>query len=88
MTDTLSAAMAGSVDELRERLGGDPTGWRWGDLHTPELENATFGKSGIGPIEWLFNHGPAGTSGGDAIVNANGWSADLGTRSRPCALCA
>jgi len=35
MTDTLSAAMAGSVDELRERLGGDPTGWRWDDLHTP-----------------------------------------------------
>jgi penicillin amidase len=34
------------------------------------------GKSGVAPIEWLFNLGPAGVAGGNAIVNANGWDAD------------
>jgi len=74
----LAAAMVDATAELRERLGGDPKGWRWGALHTITLRNATFGESGIAPIEWLFNHGPVGTSGGDAIVNATGWSADEG----------
>ena len=76
--DMLSAAMGDAVAELSEWLGDDPTDWRWGDLHTLELVNGTFGESGIGPIEWLFNRGPKGTSGGDAIVNATGWSADKG----------
>ncbi len=76
--DMLAAAMVDAEAELRERLGDTPSDWRWGNLHTLELENATFGKSGIAPVEWLFNRGPAGTSGGDAIVNATGWSADEG----------
>jgi penicillin G amidase len=75
---TVGLAMADAVAELTERQGGDPTGWRWGGLHTLELVNATFGQSGIAAVEWLFNRGPAGTSGGDAIVNATGWSADEG----------
>ena len=78
MNATLGAAMADAVAELTQRQGADPTGWRWGRMHTLELRNATFGESGIGPIEWLFNRGPAGTSGGDAIVNATGWSANKG----------
>ena len=57
------------------RLGKDPSKWRWGDIHTLALRNATFGKSGIAPIEWLFNPDAAGVSGGDAIVNATGWDA-------------
>jgi penicillin amidase len=78
MNATVAAALADAVAELSERQDDDPAGWRWGRLHTLELTNATFGESGIGPIEWLFNRGPAGTSGGDAIVNATGWSADEG----------
>jgi penicillin amidase len=74
----LAEAMTDATAELRERLGAEPAAWRWGTLHTITVRNATFGKSGIGPIEWLFNHGPVGTSGGDAIVNATGWSADEG----------
>jgi penicillin G amidase len=78
MPATVSLALADAVAELSERQGADPAGWRWGRMHTLELVNATFGTSGIAPVEWLFNRGPAGTSGGDAIVNATGWSADEG----------
>jgi penicillin G amidase len=75
MSDELAAAMRDATTELTKRLGGDPGRWRWGDLHTLTLTNQTFGESGIAPIEWLFNRGPAGVSGGDAIVNATGWDA-------------
>ena len=78
LNDTFAAAMTDAVAELTARLGDDPAAWRWGDLHTLELTNATFGKSGVGPIEWLFNRGPKGTSGGGAIVNATGWNAAEG----------
>ena len=66
--------MTSAADELADRLGSDPQTWEWGALHTLELTNATFGTSGIGPIEWLFNRGPVRTSGGDSTVNATGWS--------------
>lgn len=71
---TVAAAMTAAADELADRLGNDPQTWTWGALHTLELTNATFGTSGIGPIEWLFNRGPVPTSGGDSTVNATGWS--------------
>jgi penicillin amidase len=81
--DILVAAMKDAVAELKDRLGSDPAGWRWGDLHTLTLTNQTFGMSGIGPIEWLFNRGPRGTSGGPSLVNATGWSADTGGSADP-----
>jgi penicillin amidase len=73
--DILTVAMADAVGELTTRLGSDPAKWHWGDLHQLGLINQTFGESGIGPIEWLFNRGPEGVSGGPSIVNATGWSA-------------
>ncbi|WP_040479821.1 penicillin acylase family protein [Longispora albida] len=74
----LGAAMTAADKELRDRLGGEPKKWRWGDLHTITLTNQTFGKSGVGAVEWLFNRGPFGTAGGGGIVNANGWDATEG----------
>jgi penicillin amidase len=71
-------SMKDAVQELTDRFGADSAKWQWGSLHTLELVNATFGKSGIGPIEWLFNRGPEGTAGGGAIVNATGWTASAG----------
>ena len=59
-------------------MGGDPDGWRWGRLHTLTLTNQSFGESGIGPIEWLFNRGPYELGGGSSIVNAIGWDASIG----------
>lgn len=73
--DVLLLAMADAHAELSERLGDDPADWRWGALHTLSLTHATFGSSGIAPVELLFNRGPLETSGGGDIVNANAWSA-------------
>jgi penicillin amidase len=73
--DVLLLAMADAHAELTELLGPDPDGWRWGALHTLTLEHQTFGTSGIGPIERIFNRGPLEVSGGTDIVNSNSWSA-------------
>ncbi|WP_196279339.1 penicillin acylase family protein [Catellatospora vulcania] len=76
--DMLAQAMSAAVKELSEAQGEDPKQWRWGAMHTLTPTHATFGESGIGPIEWLFNRDTVGVSGGDAIVNATGWSAGQG----------
>jgi penicillin amidase len=73
--DVLLLAMADAHAELTDRLGSDPSRWRWGALHTLTLTHASFGTSGIAPVERIFNRGPLETSGGSDIVNANGWSA-------------
>lgn len=73
--DVLLIALTDAHAELTDLLGSDPSAWRWGALHTLTLTHATFGTSGIAPIERLFNRGPLETSGGADIVNANAWSA-------------
>jgi penicillin G amidase len=73
--DVLLLAMADAYAELIGLLGDDPDAWRWGSIHTLTLTHATFGSSGIGPVERLFNRGPLETSGGTDIVNSNSWSA-------------
>jgi len=74
----LAHALEEAWDEASDRMGGDPDGWRWGRLHTLTLTNQSFGESGIGPVEWLFNRGPYELGGGSSIVNAIGWDASLG----------
>ncbi len=76
--DVLHAAMSTAYDELVETFSDDPDDWRWGELHTLTLTHGTFGASGIGPVERLFNRGPLETSGGSDIVNATGWLANHG----------
>jgi penicillin G amidase len=76
--DMLRRAQIDAVAELAKAQGDEPADWRWGAMHTLTPRNATFGESGIGPIEWLFNDDTVGVSGGDAIVNATGWSAGEG----------
>lgn len=76
--DVLRQAMADAYEELADRLGPDVSTWRWGDLHTLTLTNATFGTSGIGAIEMLFNRGPFGVPGSKDAVNATGWNAQEG----------
>ncbi|RWZ64790.1 penicillin acylase family protein [Labedella populi] len=75
--DGLDQAIGRSVrlawEESTRLMGTDTTRWSWGDLHELELRNATFGSSGITPIEGLFNRGPWATSGGSSEVNAVGW---------------
>lgn len=76
--DVIARALAAAWREASDRMGDDPAQWRWGVLHTLSLQNQSFGKSGIGLVEWLFNRGPYETGGGSAIVNAIGWDARVG----------
>jgi penicillin G amidase len=76
--ETLALAAEGAVALLQQELGEDPQSWRWGALHTLELANQTLGMSGIKPIEMLLNRGPVELSGGEATVNATGWTPSEG----------
>ena len=69
----LRLAFADAVTELEQLLGKDPAKWTWGALHTATFRNGTLGKSGIAPIEALFNRGPYAAAGGSSIVNATSW---------------
>ena len=76
--DTLRKSFEQGVAELEKMLGNDPTKWNWGEMHVSTFRNGTLGESGVPPIEALFNRGPFPTSGGEAIVNATGWSVQDG----------
>jgi penicillin G amidase len=73
---TYSAKKAAT--EAADLMGPDPSSWRWDSIHTLELTNASFGESGIAPIEWLFNRGPYPVAGASSVVNAVGWDASVG----------
>ncbi|MGA0566540.1 penicillin acylase family protein [Rathayibacter sp. KR2-224] len=64
--------------EAVKLMGPDMSSWKWGDIHTLEVTNQSFGESGIGPIEWLFNRGPYRLGGGSSVVDAVGWDASRG----------
>jgi penicillin amidase len=76
--DALTAALSAAWTEAVNLMGDDPEDWTWGELHTLTLRNASFGESGIAPIEWLFNRGPYELAGGSSVVNATGWYAPNG----------
>ncbi|WP_375507224.1 penicillin acylase family protein, partial [uncultured Nostoc sp.] len=65
-----------AVDELERIQSKDPQNWNWGNLHTVTFKNATLGKSGVAPIEALFNRGAFATAGNGETVNANRWRAN------------
>jgi penicillin amidase len=67
-------AFAEAVAELEQLQGKYSAKWNWGDLHTATFRNQTLGKSGVAPIEAIFNRGPFRTAGGESIVNATGWT--------------
>ncbi|MFF1878727.1 penicillin acylase family protein [Leifsonia sp. NPDC058230] len=64
--------------EATRLMGSDPEKWRWDRIHTITLTNASFGVSGIEPIEALFNRGPYPVGGGSSVVDAVGWDAAVG----------
>ncbi|NWG35531.1 MAG: penicillin acylase family protein, partial [Chloroflexi bacterium] len=72
--DIFARAFDETVTQIQKEYGKDPAQWpAWGKLHTATFRNQTLGKSGIAPIEVLFNRGPFETGGGKSIVNATGW---------------
>ncbi|HEX9017887.1 MAG TPA: penicillin acylase family protein [Anaerolineaceae bacterium] len=76
--DIFRKSIADAVAELERLQGRNASKWNWGNLHTITFRNQTLGKSGIGPIEALFNRGPFRTAGGEGIINATGWDAAKG----------
>lgn len=76
--DALTHALSAAWTETVDLMGDNPEEWTWGELHTLTLRNASFGESGIAPIEWLFNRGPYELAGGSSVVNAVGWYAPNG----------
>ncbi len=75
--DILKKSLVDAWNETTDLLG-DPAGWTWGALHTATFRNQTFGESGIGPIEMLFNRGPFDAPGGTDMVNATSWVVEDG----------
>lgn len=54
--------------ELRAALS-NPERWVWGELHQATFEEGTLGQSGIGPLEWYFNHDPVAVPGAAGAVD-------------------
>ncbi len=78
--DILQRAFEETCQELQTRLGGDVNKWNWGRLHTTTFFNGSLGKSGIAPIEAIFNRGPVATDGTGIAVNATSFSSDADSR--------
>ncbi|HZM24384.1 MAG TPA: penicillin acylase family protein [Anaerolineales bacterium] len=76
--DILKKSFADGIAELEKLLGNEPAKWTWGELHTATFRNGTLGKSGLPPIEALFNRGAFPTGGGSSIINATAWDATEG----------
>ncbi|MBI5944153.1 MAG: penicillin acylase family protein [Chloroflexi bacterium] len=72
--DMFIRAFEEAVSQMQDEYGQDITKWpTWGYVHSATFRNATLGKSGIGPIESMFNRGPYDTGGGKSVVNATGY---------------
>jgi penicillin G amidase len=76
--DILRRAARAGRDDMTRRQGKNPEGWEWGRLHALELVEPSFGTSGVGLIEALFNRGPVEVGGGSDLVQATGWNAASG----------
>jgi penicillin amidase len=72
--DIMLKSFEQGVEELEKLQDKDATKWNWGEMHAATFRNGTLGESGVGLIESLFNRGPYPVGGGEAIVNATGWS--------------
>jgi penicillin G amidase len=68
--DILLAAMTNARKEITSLMARDTDQWEWGKVHTVRLQNPTLGRSGIKPVENLFNRGRYQVGGGPTVVNA------------------
>ncbi|GAB4504319.1 MAG: penicillin acylase family protein [Anaerolineales bacterium] len=73
--DIFARAFEQAVAQMQKTYGKDLAQWpTWGEIHGATFRNQTLGKSGIGPIEGLFNRGPFPTGGGEELVNATSYT--------------
>ena len=55
LTHILEKSLKETATFLKEKLGRDPSGWRWGRLHQVELQHAL---GSVSPLDKVFNLGP------------------------------
>lgn len=72
--DIVLRALEGAIDEMRDTLGDGMVRWRWGSLHHAVFEHQTLGRSGLAPLEWIFNRGPVEVDGAIGTLNNTGYS--------------
>ena len=69
--DVLTArALAQAVTWLEREEGGEPRSWTWGRIHTMSFPHQPFGRTGIAPLEWIFNSHTVQAPGEPLSVNA------------------
>jgi penicillin amidase len=72
----LARALASAVAELRERLGPDPAGWRWGRVHVTQPQHPL---SAVWPEHAGWLDPPSASMGGDGeTVQNSGFIAESG----------
>ena len=77
--EVLRQALVDARLDLTQRLGKDPSSWRWGDLHQANLTHQVLGGESVpAPVRAIFNRGGYALPGGSSIVNANAWDASVG----------
>jgi penicillin amidase len=81
--DILKQAFAEGYAALEKELGASPEAWKWGALHTGTFVNETLGRSGVKPIEDLFNRGPFPVAGWASVVNNTGGNLARDDRTDP-----
>lgn len=76
----LQQALVNARSELTVRLGSDPSDWRWGSLHTLDLEHPVLGGESVpGIVRGFVNPPTLEMSGGASIVDATSWDASTGS---------
>lgn len=72
--DIVLRALEGAIDEMRDTLGDGMIRWRWGSVHQAVFLHQSLGRSGLAPLEWIFNRGPIEVDGAIGTVNNTGYS--------------
>ena len=81
--EIVGKSLQDAIGELKGKLGNDMNQWQWGKLHTITFQNQTLGKSGVAPIEALFNRGPYALDGATSTVNAENTNQEFRVTSHP-----
>jgi penicillin amidase len=71
--EIIEASFSEAVESLREELGDDINGWRWGRLHVATFVHP-LGK--VKPLDKLFNRGPVGVRGDGSTLCRSAYNPD------------
>lgn len=66
----INASFNQAIHELEARLGKEPRNWQWGKVHKLELKHPL---GAVKPLNLLFNLGPIEISGGNEVLNNQGF---------------